>query len=659
MQARTGTEDRHAGSNGTGSDEARHAGSCRRAGCAPYRLTRAVQVPPGVPPSQLANFHLRDQKTPRLGNEPGLIGYHAAGPSNKVPREAAVFTTRGFTRSVAEHLFAPSLLLLRILLIFRYRFDSDEPQHMHVAWGWAHGLMQYRDVFDNHMPLFHLLSAPIFAMTGDDVRVLFVARLVVLPLFFLSLLLTHSIASTLYGDRVAKWAAALLAVCPPFFLGTLEYRTDDLWVVLWLLAIAIFVSDRAPARKGWLGGFLIGLSFAVSMKTTLFVISIAGATALTYLLTHKRAGVRATVNTLRFAIAAAVAAAIVPALIYAGFALAGAGNYFEYGVFAHNRFPYEHAWRVLWFIPLYFICRPIAIRMAAAEGDIARVRRRLFLFLVCAVYFTVLSAFWPMLSLESYLPFYPLAVILLTPWLLDFVAAARGGELAIRRLAAYAAVATGIVAIVVTARPWKNEAHEEVQLVAEVLSITSPSDRVMDQKGETLFRVRPYYLVLESITNRKLRLGMLRDGIVEALVSTATHVVASEALPPKTLRFVKANYLPWGRVRVAGFRLPPLEPQQWSQIDVSVPGPYVIVGDGKVIPARIDGLPAANSHSLTAGRHRMMTDSRAGRPLLLWSGALRASDFTSRCRAAESSHIETVKVPVTTMGMRRHLPQSM
>src|ERR1700738_2417547 len=34
--------------------------------------------------------------------------------------------------------------VVRVFLIFRYRFDWDESQHMHVAWGWAHGLMQYR-----------------------------------------------------------------------------------------------------------------------------------------------------------------------------------------------------------------------------------------------------------------------------------------------------------------------------------------------------------------------------------------------------------------------------------------------------------------------------------------------------------------------------------
>src|SRR3981081_2311786 len=50
---------------------------------------------------------------------------------------------------------------------FRYRFDSDEPQHLHVAWGWTAGLVQYRDLFDNHSPLFHLSTAPILALFSE------------------------------------------------------------------------------------------------------------------------------------------------------------------------------------------------------------------------------------------------------------------------------------------------------------------------------------------------------------------------------------------------------------------------------------------------------------------------------------------------------------
>ena len=69
----------------------------------------------------------------------------------------------------AEFVAAASLFALMIALklvnITRYRFDSDESQHMHVIWAWARGFVQYRDVFDNHMPLFQIMFAPMRSFT--------------------------------------------------------------------------------------------------------------------------------------------------------------------------------------------------------------------------------------------------------------------------------------------------------------------------------------------------------------------------------------------------------------------------------------------------------------------------------------------------------------
>jgi hypothetical protein len=60
-------------------------------------------------------------------------------------------------RAVAAGAFG-ILALLRVAYVFREGFNSDEPQHLHIVWGWTRGLVQYRDLFDNHMPLFHLAS---------------------------------------------------------------------------------------------------------------------------------------------------------------------------------------------------------------------------------------------------------------------------------------------------------------------------------------------------------------------------------------------------------------------------------------------------------------------------------------------------------------------
>ena len=75
-----------------------------------------------------------------------------------------------------------ALILLRVITIMHYRFGGDEPQHLHVVWGWARGFVQYRDLADNHMPLFHILCAPIYNLIGDCGTILYWMRIAVQPL---------------------------------------------------------------------------------------------------------------------------------------------------------------------------------------------------------------------------------------------------------------------------------------------------------------------------------------------------------------------------------------------------------------------------------------------------------------------------------------------
>jgi len=502
---------------------------------------------------------------------------------------------------------------VRVGLIFRYRFDSDEPQHMHVAWGWAHGLAQYRDVFDNHMPLFHLLSSPLFASTGDDPRLLFAARLSMVPLFLAALFLVWRIARSLFDETTAWWSAALAAVVPPFFLGSLEYRTDDLWLVLWLGIIAVAAGNSSPLRKAAVGGLLLGGAFGVSMKSTLFVAVLVVALMATLILTMRRAPLPPPRLIAKCALIAAATTALIPLLIAAGFAAAGLWKPFVYGVFEHNSTPFVHAWHVLWFIPLYFVIRAVSLRMARSDAEPGLVRRRLFVFLACAVYLTLYASFAPMTNLETYLPFYPLAALLATPLLM-------------RRERLLPAFGVAMIAIiVVTAQPWRNEAERSIVLVEEIVALTEPGDPVMDLKGETVFRRRPFYFVLEAITNVKLRLGLIRDTIADTLVHSRTYVVAGDALPPAALRFVRRYYVPWGAVHIAGAQLQPLGAGRAETFDIAVPGPYVVLGERGVVRATIDGVAVGRAGiHLAAGRHRVVAHERAERAVVVWSGALRS-----------------------------------
>src|SRR5438874_3548923 len=69
-------------------------------------------------------------------------------------RGATYFEMSGPGEFVAAAVLFALMVVIRVVNILHYRFDSDEPQHLHVIWAWARGFVQYRDVFDNHMPLF-------------------------------------------------------------------------------------------------------------------------------------------------------------------------------------------------------------------------------------------------------------------------------------------------------------------------------------------------------------------------------------------------------------------------------------------------------------------------------------------------------------------------
>src|SRR2546428_199089 len=105
---------------------------------------------------------------------------------------------------------------LRVLYILHHRADSDEPQHLHVVWGWTQGLVQYRDFFDNHAPLFHLLMVPWVRGWGERPDLLVLVRWLMLPLVALSFAAVRAIGRDLWSSRLGWWGAALGGLVPSF-----------------------------------------------------------------------------------------------------------------------------------------------------------------------------------------------------------------------------------------------------------------------------------------------------------------------------------------------------------------------------------------------------------------------------------------------------------
>src|SRR5437667_124758 len=217
------------------------------------RLSTCARTTVEVDERSLSN---RDNQRARQSRTP-LLSELLSNLERSRPPPMLVDTGRTLTRSERFTLAMLALLslVLRGLAYFQHRFDSDEPQHLHVTWGWTAGLLQYRDLFDNHAPLFHMLTAPILRLVGERPDVLLYMRAPMLALFAIVLVATYLIGQRLYSSAVGLWAALLLSLFPPFFLKSLEYRTDNLWMVFWCLAVVVLI--RGPLTPTRL--FVVGL----------------------------------------------------------------------------------------------------------------------------------------------------------------------------------------------------------------------------------------------------------------------------------------------------------------------------------------------------------------------------------------------------------------
>jgi hypothetical protein len=562
-----------------------------------------------------------------------------------VQRSAAYFEMSGPGEFIVAAVLFAMMIVIRVVNITRYAFDSDESQHLHVIWGWARGFVQYRDLFDNHMPLFHLLFAPIFGLIGDRATVLYVMRFVVLPLYFVAAWCTYQLGTLLFSRRAGVWAVILVGLYTQYHFISVEFRTDNVWAALWLLCITVLVAGPLTVQRALTAGLLLGLCFGVSMKSTLFLYSIAvAAPATLFLVGRQRLG--QSWGYLAQCVAAFVVSTLtVPAIIMIFFAFKGVWRDFRYCVFDFNflaRSTSENSlghrsYLALTIIIALVIVFCVARQMIRAADNAGLAFRRGFVLIVCVFYFLALKTFWPVRSHDDDPPFYPLAAVLCSGALIAASNALLGfksnqGRI-FRRMPLPAFLAFGEIFVLVAMQPiWKDRTRPETDLLRNVLALLEPSDYVLDCKGETVFRQRCVHTVFETITKSAIERGLILDNAPQRCVETHTCVVATtliKRLPPDTRRFVKRNYLAVTKnLRIAGGKLKPSATNpHHCEFNVTIPAVYEIISPDENVSGTLDGIPYNGARFLVAGPHTFESTSGAGDLVLFWAQAV-ARHFT-------------------------------
>ena len=511
-------------------------------------------------------------------------------------------------------------------------FNSDEAQHLHVVWGWANGLLQYRDVFDNHTPLFHILCAPVFRLFKETAMILIYMRLAMIPVFGLGLWFVVGIGERLFSRRTGLWAAVLSGFLPFFFLKTVEFRTDDLWTVLWLGTVAIAVGGSFHPRRLFAVGLMLGATFSVSMKTVLMLLGLLLAGGMAVWQWKKSGGVLR-VRDLMIGLGAGLGGIlVVPGFIIGYFAAQHALQPLYYCVIQHNILPdlggeSRFAARQIWF-PLALPALAFASREIFRRApDRAVGARRAVVLLAAVFYFTLLKSFWPMVTGQDYPPVAPLGVLWLTPAILAMGDAMAARWARLSRVAfpiALVVLEIGVIFRLIHPRP---RVAGYLEKVAKVLHCTDPGDYVMDPKSGAIYRPRPFYYALENVTLRRMKLKLIADDIIPAMIRTRTCMVSEERLDYSDFdgsdyAFVKAHYIPFcDSMRVAGKFLHVDAVSGKSEFEIPFATEYVILTDQGSAKGTLDGKPYSGKVLLDIGAHEFISEHPQRPHVLCWAKA--------------------------------------
>jgi hypothetical protein len=175
-------------------------------------------------------------------------------------------------------------------------------------------------------------------------------------------------------------------------------------------------------------------------------------------------------------------------------------------------------------------------------------------------------------------------------------------------------------------RPWRDMAETEKTILRDILTLTDPSDYIVDAKCEGIFRQRAFWPVMESVTLVRLRSGRMTDDTAERCVARQACVAIANRMSAEANNFIRQNYLPVdGKVCVAGTYLHgENSPNTSIEFEVAIPSSYKIIApDVPVVSGLLDGNPyEGGACFLTAGKHNFVQSSNAHGLALLWAKAV-------------------------------------
>ena len=550
-------------------------------------------------------------------------------------------------------------LALRFPLLFT-TFGEDEVEHLHAAWAVAHGQVPFRDFHQIHGPLLYYLMAPVFTLMGEDLRVIYVGRGLMLLCLLLILLLLYRIGRACFDPMTGVLAVLLLSYLLLWWRPVYIFRPDTPQTLLVLVSLWRFMQAWEHHRRSELiaSGALLGVAVWFLLKTLFPLVGLTIVFVLSGVLRRSAAALRDTLTGLLIFLAAFTAPVVLGGVLLW---VAGAWPAFlRWVVVGSFRFPDRfpavgrleldvHA--VFFALALVGVGQAVTRMVRARVVDEIRLSPLLAGSVTAGVYLFLMPAPYP----QSALPFLPLAAMYAAGVVRGVVGRAVSPGTPTRADAAvsvvpwvprlaWAALATlllvgscvpPLLALVARMPPFQIHRRERWQTLRYVLALTLPDDCVFDAFGLYIFRPHAtYYYRLSVAVGLWLESGLISPAeIINDLWNSQCKVVIVSPnlrwLPQDVLQFLQSHYIPTGfqasewMVFVAGKVLRRADlPANHATISLIASGEYAMLVRGGTPRVSIDGQLYRAPLFLTRGDHRLVVEGDFESLAILYSRAL-------------------------------------
>jgi hypothetical protein len=317
---------------------------------------------------------------------------------------------------------------------------------------------------------------------------------------------------------------------------------------------------------------------------------------------------------------------IIPALVVLYFYERGVIHEMYYGVIQHNILPGASA-RLFGSGAIKTWLRG-AVGAVIAGAIIVRLKmpipmraRISFVFFAAFLYYTTLEAAWPVLTAEDYLPFFPAMMLTAGPAVLWLTG------LLVRHIfpTGVLIAAMEMTGVLIAVSPFHDQTVDKIGIVADTLKLTEPSDYVMDSKGETIYRRRPFFYVIESMTFHRMQKSIVKDTIAAELIEKRVPLATTMRMPHRSREFIKKNYVPISfRLFVLGkvVRDKGAVARAPCEFELKIPARYTLAGSAAAPVGLLDGAPFTGPRELAAGKHTYVPEGNPGKVVAIWASAI-------------------------------------